>query len=268
MTGMEIARELKLSEEILRAVEHAQPLDVSLDSNDPWKTVAALDAYFEQDNGIGILRFYLDWAAALKAQYDALEIPEKIFWDGVRDIAIWVEDYQQKHGGPGFKEWGWVAGTLTMGVFRLGRLQFQPDRLEAAMECDGVAYPGGTPILNIHIPAGEPLDGNAVRAAMEEAPRFFHTYFGTVFTLFQCHSWLLSPKLKKLLPADSRIIQFQDLFSAFEADDERQAEERVFGFLADDPADYPDNTSLQRKMKAALLAGESFGMGRGYRVIP
>ena len=134
--------------------------------------------------------------------------------------------------------------------------------------CGGRTYAAGTPILNVHIPAGEPLDVDTVRAAMEYAPRFYRAYFGQEFSLLHCHSWLLSPKLKMLLPEDSRIIRFQNLFTAFEADEERQAEERVFGFLAEDPAGYPENTSLQRKMKAALLAGVTFGMGRGIREIP
>ena len=204
---------------------------------------------------------------AVKARYDALGIPERVFWDGMKDIAIWAEDYLEKNGVPGFAEWGWVAATMTMWVFRLGRLQFQADRLEEAVVCGGKTYPAGTPILNVHIPAGEPLDEEAVLAAMDAAPGFFKTYFGMTFNLFHCHSWLMSPKLKMILPADSRIIRFQDLFEAREADEERQAEERVFGFLAEDPGDYPEKTSLQRKMKAALLAGHTFGMGRGVRVI-
>ena len=35
----------------------------------------------------------------------------------------------------------------------------------------------------------------------------------------------------------------------------RQAEERVFGFLSDDTHAYPENTSLQRALKAYLLSG-------------
>ena len=50
-------------------------------------------------------------------------------------------------------------------------------------------------------------------------------------------------------------------------DEERQAEERVFGSLAEDPATYPEETSLQRKMKMALLEGKHFGMGCGIREI-
>ena len=41
--------------------------------------------------------------------------------------------------------------------------------------------------------AGESLDLEAVREAMEYAPGFFKTYFDSTFRLFHCHSWLRIP---------------------------------------------------------------------------
>lgn len=268
MTGMDIARKIQLPDEIYEAVCRTQPLNIPLDLENPQKTLEALAAFAEQENGLGILRFYLEWAVKLKGKYDSLGIPEQVFWDGVKDIGIWAEDYYDKHGTPGFAEWGWVATTLCLKVFRLGRLQFEPMQLETPIVCNGHTYPEGTTVLNVHIPAGEPLDVPEVRAAMDYAPEFFRKYFQKTSGLFMCHSWLLSPQLKELLPEESRILQFQDLFTVHWVDQERQAEERVFGFLAEDPACYPENTSLQKKMRAAILAGKRFGMGCGYRMIP
>lgn len=268
MTGMDIAERLNLPGDILEAVANTPAPDILPDPEDPRKTLEQAGALAGQDNGLRILRFYLEWAAAVRERYAALGLPEQEFWDGARDIAIWAEDYREKHGVPGFAEWGWVATTLSLKVFRLGRLQFEPSRLEEDLVCHGQTYPAGTPILHVHIPAGEPLDVGAVREAMEYAPRFFQTHFQKTFVLFHCHSWLLSPQLKTLLPEDSRIIQFQNLFRVYGVDDERQAEERVFGRLEEDPAAYPEETFLQRKMKSALLAGRTFGMGCGIRPIP
>ena len=267
MTGMDIARKIQLPDEIYEAVCRTQPLNIPLDLENPQKTLEVLAAFAEQDNGLRILRFFLDWGAKLKEQYEALGIPEQVFWDGVKDIGIWAEDYYDKHGTPGFAEWGWVATTLCLKVFRLGRLQFEPMKLDTAIVCNGQTYPEGTPVLNVHIPAGEPLDIGEVRASMDYAPKFFMRYFQRPSTLFICHSWLLSPQLKELLQVDSRIMQFQNQFSVYEVDQERQAEERVFGHIEENPEAYPEETSLQKKMKASLLAGKSFGMGRGIRVI-
>ena len=261
MTGMEIARTLQLPEEIFEAVYQTQPLNIQPDVDNPHNTVEALGNFAQQDNGLGILRFCLDWAAELKERYDSLGIPEKVFWDGVEDIAIWAEDYRNKQGVCGFAEWRWVAKTLSMEVFRLGRLQFEPIRLYEDAVCNGRLYTAGTAALSVHIPAGEPLDSAQVQEAMAYAPAFFGQYFQKQFVLFYCHSWLMSPQLKELLPEQARILQFQNLFYVYKM--ERQAEERVFGFVAENPEDYPEVTSLQKKMKALLLAGKSFGMGHG-----
>ena len=267
MTGMDVLKKLQMREVIREAVCRAEPLDLQMELGDLEKNLEMLEPFAQEENGLRIFRYYLELSVALKARYDALGIPETVFWDGVQDLAIWAEDYWEKHGLPGLAEWGWVLTTLSMKVFRLGRLQFEPTQLEEALVCGGRTYPAGTPILNVHIPAGETLDVAAVRDAMDYAPRFFKTYFQKSFALFYCHSWLLSPQLKEILPEDSRILQFQNLFEVCAVDQERQAEERVFRFLADDPACYPEETSLQRKMKASLLAGKHFGMGCGIRVI-
>ena len=267
MTGMDIARKLGFRDEIMEAVFRTEPLDLPVKQENFEKAIEILEPFAREDKGLRILHFYLDWAVEVKAQYDALGIPETVFWDGMKDLALWAEDYVEKHGVPGFAEWGWVAATMTMWVFRLGRLQFQADRLEKDLVCGDRTYPAGTAVLNVHIPAGEPLDVDAVREAMDYAPRFYETHFGRTFTMFHCHSWLLSPQLREILPEDSRIMQFQNLFEICWMDQERQAEERVFGYLAEDPAAYPEATSLQRTMKASLLAGKSIGMGCGIRVI-
>ena len=251
----------------MEAVFRTKPLDIPVKPENFEKAIEILEPFAREDNGLRILRFYLEWAVEVKAQYDALCIPETVFWDSMKDLAIWAEDYMEKHGVPGFVEWGWVAATMTMWVFRLGRLQFQSDRLEEDLVCGDRTYPAGTSVLNVHIPAGDPLDADAVRAAMDYAPRFFEIYFDSTFELFHCHSWLLSPQLKEILPEDSRILQFQNLYEVCQVDEERQAEERVFGFLADDPTAYPEDTSLQRKMKETLLAGKKYGMGLGVREI-
>ena len=267
MTGMDVAKKLEFREEVMEAVYRTQPLDIPLVPGDFEKNLENAEPFAKEDNGLRVLRMYLDWAVTLKEQYDALGIPEQVFWDGVKDLAIWVEDYWEKHGMPGLAEWGWVITTFSMRVFRLGRLQFEPAELEEELVCGDRTYPVGTTILGIHIPAGEALDVEAVGEALEYAPQFFKTYFGKTFTMFHCHSWLISPQLKAVLPGDSRILRFQNLFEVCWVDRERQAEERVFGFLSDDPATYPEHTSLQRRMKASLLAGKCYGMGCGIRVI-
>lgn len=223
------------------------------------------DAFAEADpTALTALKLYLHWAIDTKTQYDLYKIPEKYYWDSMKDLAIWCEDYLEKHGTPGFREWGWVGCSLRLEVIRIGRLQFQPNQLSQTVMQNGTVFPAGTPVLEIHIPAGEPLTPEAALASLREAPGFYEKYFGKHFSLFHCHSWLLSPGLKTLLPEHSRILQFQNLFTVYGDDnEERQAEERVFGFLSDDPNAYPENTALQRALKRYLLTGNEITMGAG-----
>ena len=223
-----------------------------------------LSEYAAGENGLRILRLFLAWIPELRKAYRALGIPDTVFRDNLTDLTLWAEDYWTKHHTPGFAEWEWVANTFLLKVFRIGRLQFEPSALEKA----ALQYPAGTPVLEVHIPAGEPLDAAAVSESMTKAPAFFQTHFNKTFSLFRCHSWLLCPQLKQLLPEQSRILQFQNLFTVYAEDSERQAEERVFGYLSEDAGLYPEKTALQHSLKQALLEGKTVGMGMGIRKIP
>lgn len=268
MAVCELLRELNIPAETATAVsaislpENHSSLK-ELFFNDPKtfrKSASSLD-------GLEILRLYLEWALDTKALYDKIGIPESFFWDSMRDIPIWCDDYLQKHGVPGFAEWDWVGRSFRLEVIRIGRLQFEPASLEHALTVSGKMLPAGTPVLHVHVPAGEPLDIGEVMASIDQAPAFFRKYFNREFSLLHCHSWLLSPDLKNLLAERSRIIQFQNLFTVYGTDDERQAEERVFGFLADDPQAYPETTSLQKAVKTYMLDGRTVKMAAGIRFI-
>lgn len=267
MTALDIAKKLHFSDQTMDALSRVSLPESSIHITDWAKHPERFQNIAKLDNGIVILRFFLSWALDTKTHYDALGIPESVFWDSLKDLTIWTEDYRHKHGTPGFTEWEWVLNTLLMRVFRLGRLQFEPSALREDAICGDRIYPAGTPALEVHIPAGAPLDTTAAVESLRYAPVFFQTYFHREFPLFHCHSWLLSPKLKELLPEHSRILRFQDLFTVYQEDRERQAEERVFGFLSDNAALYPEKTHLQSALKQALLEGKTVGMGQGIRVI-
>lgn len=267
MTATEFTAALKLPEATLSAISTlAFPEDhkelKSLFFQNPKEFLRRTKEY----HGLVLLKLYLDWAVDTKRKYDQLGIPEIYFWDSMQDIRIWCEDYLQKNGMPGFREAEWVGRSLRLEVIRIGRLQFEPILLSQNVTLGGNTFTAGTPILDVHIPAGEPITPEATLDSMSRAPEFFRTYFNQEFPLLHCHSWLLSPALKELLPECSRIIQFQNLFSVYKTDnEERQAEERIFGLLSDNPRDYPENTSLQRTAKQYLLNNHKILMGAGVR---
>ena len=270
MTVSELVLKLNLPQATISALAEVELPDnhFELKSSFYNKTPIFTDFANSDPTGISVLNLYLNWALDTEKMYDRLGIPKEYFIDSMKDLSIWCEDYLSKYNTAGFKEWDWCGRSLRLEVIRIGRLQFEPTTLKQLVIHNGETYQIGTPILDVHIPAGEPLDIDASLSSMSRAPQFFKTYFDRSFDLFHCHSWLLSPDLQKLLPEKSRIIRFNNLFTVYKTDnEERQAEERVFGFISDDPEVYPETTSLQRSVKEYLLAGNTVPMGSGIRKI-
>jgi len=198
------------------------------------------------------LRFCLMMAVEVREEYRMAGIEEQVWLDTMSDIRIWTEKYRRDTGRTGLIQFGWLSHHLTLEIFRLGRLQFEPSPLGRAVTLPSGTLPPETPVLNVHIAEGEPLLYEAVQASYEKARGFFKN----PHPVFVCDSWLLSPALEELLPPTSNILAFQRDFTLFEVDFEsRQAEERIFGAPCDDFSSYPEKTSLQRRAKARLLAG-------------
>lgn len=192
------------------------------------------------------LYLYIRMAADLYPAFVEKGISGKVYVDTFYDITIWYNQCVKKKGVPGLVEERWLSLALRMKIFRLGRLQFEPDE--------------DRHVLHVHIPEGEPLDD----AACGESFAIAEEFFGPEYTIFDCESWLLSPKLQKLLKPDSNILKFQNRFQIEKIIYPfRQAEERVFGRVREDKEQYPESTSLQRAVKAMVLTGEDVGIGYG-----
>ena len=225
-------------------------------------------SFFEevkQQEGARQLLMYLFLRFAVDAydEYKLRGIEDQVYWDTFSDLSIWCENCRRAHGEYGLEEYHWLQEHVQLRLFRLGRLQFQPYAVDRELAVDGVKVLRGQIVLNVHIPEGEPLNLQGVRSSFEQATAFFRG----VSPIFICHSWLLDPKLADLLPAGSNILAFQQQFHILESDDRaRQAEERVFGQVSDDPSVYVERTSLQRSLKAYLMGGGKLGSGFGIKI--
>jgi len=119
----------------------------------------------------------------------------------------------------------------------------------------------GDRVLNLHIPTGADVTLGACRIAFRRAVEFFEHFFphratGTII----CTSWLLDRELSRVLPADSRVVQFGGIFFPFlmPDGDDAQLIERVL----DVPAHR--ETSLRRTIRSHRLAGGRFRMTGGF----
>ena len=203
------------------------------------------------------LALFAAFAVLAWEQYEARGIAETVYVDTMRDLARWEEVCFERYGVHGLKEVGWLQLHVQLKIFALGQLQFEP--LTEA-ECELPPDVKGLRIFNVHIPKGADL------SQREASYRQALDFFDLDAAVGVCHSWLLSPKLRELLPPSSRILAFQGEYQIVWTDEkDRQAEERIFGHPCDDYASYPENSALQKAAKAALMRGEKIPVGYGYR---
>lgn len=231
----------------------------------PSDTILALQNANPKESSPELLAFknFVALAIDVKKDFEQKRIPESVYWDSMEDFLIWSEDYRKKTNCIGITEYSWFREITSMQVLRLGRLQFQIITLDSDIKYQDGVLSRGKEILNVHIPAGAPLLKEDVLSSLNNAPKFFKEYFNKDFEFYHCDSWLLSPALSEILPSDSNILWFQSLFEIVRDYKSTQAEERVFGFASDNPDNYPENTSLQRRMKEALKAGKTLTAGVG-----
>lgn len=211
-----------------------------------------------------LLYLFARFAAEAHEAYRVRGIPDDVYMDTFSDIRIWSEVCKQQYGVYGIEESGWLQEHVRLALFRLGRLQFQPWALDREVTAGGRRFAKGQIVLNVHIPAGDSLDPEAAVASFARA----RTFFRGVPPVFVCSSWLLYPGLGELLAPDSNIMRFQRCFRIYAEDEtSRQAEERIFGSLRDDPAEYEANTGLQHRARTYLAGGGKLGMGSGIYAI-
>lgn len=112
--------------------------------------------------------------------------------------------------------------------------------------------------LCIHIPRGADITRESTLRACRSAMRIAREQFPEhTCCLVFCNSWLLNPTLKQIQGPESRITQFEECFAKYPNRD--PAGKAVFGFVFGkpygDPAQLPENTSLQRKLKKLYMDG-------------
>lgn len=116
----------------------------------------------------------------------------------------------------------------------------------------------GDPVLAIHLPGGMRLEKEATRQAIRDAFAHAAKYYPDYNPkALHCGSWLLNPELGEMLGESSNIHAFASLFHLHPTKCQGQG---VFNFVFKtgvnpDLATLPEDTRLQRWLKAKYLAG-------------
>jgi len=216
------------------------------------------EALGEDPGGFRRLCCMLRCALKAKSNYDRLGISEKIYMDTMAAFSRFVREYQEGFGSYGFNRGSWTPRQVSCKLFRIGQLEYELTTLD------------GAPVVSLHIPTDVDLRPEvlrpSVREALAELYRLFPEYEGKGV---YCHTWLLSAQLKEFLPETSNILRFQELFDIDpEGVPGNDVVLWVFKNYKLPKEEYPENTSLQRKLKQFFLDGGQFLEGKGYLRLP
>jgi hypothetical protein len=119
-------------------------------------------------------------------------------------------------------------------------------------------------VLIFHVPAGAPLTfemcGDSFRRALEAFPRYYPDFH---FRAFWTSTWMMDPRLQKLVAPESNIVRLQREMFVYPGlqGDNNQYYERIFGWGTKDINAVEWKTSLQRAIGNYLNAGGHFHGG-------
>ena len=252
-----LAAELHIPREVIERLEpvpEAKPYLKGLCSESYEAAATAVhEAIGEDENGYRILSAMLEAALLAREEYARRGIPDDIYISTMGCFPRFIGEHKESFGTYGFDHWWWTGRQTSLRLFRIGPLEYELIR-------EGVDN-----LISVHIPSDADLSDGAVDNSLLTARAFIHKFFPAYGEAeFICHSWLLSPALGELLPADSRINRFRRRFEVISVDED--ADDYKLWVYKDKRLsieEFPERTTLQRKMKAYLSAGGKVGSARG-----
>ena len=167
----------------------------------------------------------------LEEQYGREGIPTRFFHSFVENLKQAACNCQKIHGVWGTDIAWWLIDFFKLKLFSIGRLQFKRRKLR------------------------------------KEAAAFFRGRYGMEHILFGCHSWLLSPELRTILPENSNILAFARDYTILQTRMDPTSSAVSFIFhVPGVPADLetlPEETSLQKALKTYLQGGKTINTAFG-----
>ena len=183
--------------------------------------------------------------------------PEETFLKTMLVFTRSVAFAKEATGKEEYMKGPWPLIHVSAKWFRIGELEFELNEENDRKE------------VHIHIPAGAKLTADALYDTFESEKKFMAEYNPEWADLpHACESWMMSPRLKEILPKNSKILFFQSLFDIQNYTPTlRWVLEFVFKLEVIQHKDVKleelrEDTSLQRSMKKYILAGGDPGEGR------
>jgi hypothetical protein len=260
----ELCNKINLQPEIIEKVlachenfkyETVRPFLDKIYNRQTWEEgVKSLEKSFGEDpSGIKMLTCMLFCALHTHEIYEEKEIPDEIFIATMKFFSRFTDEHFSTYGTYSFV-WGWwVPRQISANEFRIGELEYE------------TVDENGKKSIHIHIPADAVMKQCKLRESYLDARKFFAKYYTQYADADMfCGSWLLSPALKEVLPEDSNILRFQQSFDVDHVDYESNGFLRWVYKREDIPWEQlPEDTTLQRRMKAYILNSGKIGWANG-----
>lgn len=265
MNNLELYKKLNFTDEVIEKLllygqsrkkdipcELAQRLMVREQWDD---AVKELQVYLGDDpDGMKILWEQLNVVSSYTYdEYIRLGISEEIFIDTMKFCTRFLNEHYNQWGTYKYVWAWWFPRQMSVKEFRIGALEYEFVE-EKEKE------------IAVHIPSDADMCVEAVKESLTEFYKFRNQYFPEWENVkLTCDSWMIMPELENFLGEKSNIVQFQRLFNIEKIDREATW---YMGWIypgyeiVDDKL--PENTTLQRELKKFLLAGNRFGIAKGY----
>ncbi len=208
----------------------------------------------DDKNGIKMLAYSLIACIKTKELYEKLGISDEIFYETIKCFTRFSAEHKDSFGEYGFdREW-WSYRQISLKLFRIGELEYE------------IATLDNEDVINIHIPSNALLKPDLLHSSYKESYAFFGEFYPDYkYTNYVCETWLLAPALKELLPASSNILAFANDFVIDEVfPDVTDFLQWIYKKMDIPLEELPEETSLQRKLKAHLLSGGKLGEAKGH----
>jgi len=213
--------------------------------------------------------FLMAASEQMREDYKTAGLSDELFWETIADLKFKLLECHTVYGIWGMFVAFWHAWFFQLRRFKLGRLQYEAITYEGEEPVTIGEYtvnPGDT-VYNMHIPSCGPFPREARIDSYKQAYEFFKKDLPEGKPMvFVCHSWLLFPKNREILPAHLNMVDFINDFRIvhFEESDDFGDKWRVFGADFQKPdAELPEDTTMRRGFKQWLLAGKKTGEGMG-----
>ena len=198
----------------------------------------------------------------LKDFFDKKNIPNNIFYDSIQDLSFRINRFYESNDEYGLSERDalWLRFIYKGEIFDLGSLRFQKFHFSYAeierQDYDFMPlsddmkkrFPEGGPVVNVHITTDADLRPDKIKKSFKLARTFFENYFPEHnYSVFTCRTWMLYPPTQEILPPDSNITAFANLFEIIATNQNtKQALDRIY--------ETSDMEEIERMEKTSSLA--------------